>query len=38
VEFRQFVTDHGGTITALPEGSFKSSGTNVNTCMVVISK
>jgi predicted RNA methylase len=36
VEFRDFVTTHGGSIEPLPAGSFKGSGTNVNTCMVVI--
>jgi predicted RNA methylase len=35
-EFRDFVTAHGGTMKALPEGSFKSSGTGVNTCIVTI--
>lgn len=32
--FRELVDMHGGKITALPEGSFKSSGTMVNTCIV----
>lgn len=32
--FRQFVSDHGGSITALPENSFKVSGTSVNTVIV----
>ena len=35
-DFREFVTAHGGTMKALPEGSFKSSGTGVNTCIVTI--
>lgn len=32
--FRTWVKMHAGTITELPEGSFKSSGTNVHTCVV----
>lgn len=36
VEFREFVEFHGGSIESLPAGSFKGSGTNVNTCLVVI--
>ncbi len=35
-EFREFVSAHRGSITALPEGSFKESGTSVNTCIVVM--
>jgi predicted RNA methylase len=35
-DFRDFVAMRGGTIDALPEGSFKSSGTGVNTCVVTI--
>lgn len=35
-DFRAFVEAHGGTMRALPEGSFKSSGTGVNTCIVTI--
>ncbi|MDX0541648.1 methyltransferase [Sinorhizobium medicae] len=35
-DFRGFVASHSGTMTALPEGSFKSSGTGVNTCIVTI--
>ena len=35
-EFRNMVYSHGGTITPLPEGSFKASGTNVNTCVALI--
>ncbi|WP_167719508.1 hypothetical protein [Shinella sumterensis] len=34
--FRDFVADHGGAIEPLPEGSFRSSGTAVNTCVVTI--
>lgn len=37
-EFRDFVEQHGGSIEPLPEGSFKSSGTMVNTVVVVIDK
>lgn len=33
-EFREFVAAHGASIDRLPEGSFKSSGTSVNTCVV----
>lgn len=36
VDFREFVSAHRGSITALPEGSFKESGTSVNTCIVVM--
>lgn len=35
-EFREFVSAHGGCIKRLPEGSFKSSGTGVNACIVTI--
>jgi predicted RNA methylase len=35
-DFREFVETHRGTMKALPEGSFKSSGTAVNTCVVTI--
>lgn len=35
-DFREFVEAHGGTMKALPEGSFKPSGTGVNTCIVTI--
>lgn len=35
-DFRAFVAAHGGTMKALPEGSFKSSGTGVNTCVVTM--
>ena len=34
--FRDFVADRGGAIEPLPEGSFRSSGTAVNTCVVTI--
>jgi 16S rRNA G1207 methylase RsmC len=37
-EFRELVQAMGGTIARLPEGSFKSSGTMVNTVIVVIDK
>jgi hypothetical protein len=37
-EFRELVQAMGGTIERLPEGSFKSSGTMVNTVIVVIDK
>ncbi len=36
-EFRAMVEDYG-TIERLPEGSFKESGTQVNTCLVVMNK
>jgi len=36
VDFRQMVEGRGGHIEELPEGSFKSSGTMVNTVIVVI--
>jgi len=35
-EFRRFVEEHGGDIEELPEGSFKESGTMVNTVIVSI--
>lgn len=35
-DFRTFVEAHDGTMEALPEGSFKSSGTSVNTCIVTM--
>lgn len=35
-EVRDLVANTGGSITMLPEGSFKASGTTVNTCLVVI--
>lgn len=36
VEFRELVSERGGEIEALPAGSFKSSGTGVNTVVVTI--
>jgi len=36
--FRDFVELDGGHIVPLPEGSFKESGTGVNTCIVVLPK
>ena len=36
LEFRELVESKRGEIIPLPEGSFKASGTNVNTCVVVI--
>jgi type I restriction-modification system DNA methylase subunit len=36
--FRQFLTDHNGTIEALPENSFAESGTGINTVMVTLDK
>jgi hypothetical protein len=36
LEFRDLVESKRGEIIPLPEGSFKTSGTNVNTCVVVI--
>jgi predicted RNA methylase len=38
VAFREMVADMGGYFERLPEGSFKESGTNVNTCFVVIER
>jgi len=35
-EFRDLIDERGGWIERLPEGSFKESGTMVNTCIVVI--
>lgn len=37
-EFREFVELNGGHIMPLPEGSFKESGTGVNTCIAVLPK
>ena len=37
-EFRDFVKSHNGRIIDLPEGSFKESGTGVNTVIVVMDK
>ena len=34
--FRQFIYENGGTIEPLPEGSFKVSGTMVNTVLVTV--
>ncbi|MHB8118636.1 MAG: SAM-dependent methyltransferase [Methanothrix sp.] len=36
--FRAFLELVGGDIIPLPDGSFKESGTNVNTCIVVVPK
>lgn len=36
VEFREFIQAKGGWIQELPEGSFKTSGTMVNTVIVTI--
>ena len=36
VEFRNLIESKRGEIMPLPEGSFKASGTNVNTCVVVV--
>ena len=35
-EFNAFVAEHGGFVEALPAGSFKASGTDVNTVIAVI--
>jgi type I restriction-modification system DNA methylase subunit len=35
-EFREFLAQHKGTITPLPEKSFSNSGTNVNTVLIVM--
>lgn len=37
-ELRETVKRFGGTIEPLPEGSFKESGTAVNTCLIVVKK
>lgn len=34
VLFRDWVAEHGGEIMPLPKGSFRASGTGVNTCML----
>ncbi|KNY16930.1 hypothetical protein AKG11_11455 [Shinella sp. SUS2] len=34
--FREFVSANGGGMKRLPDGSFKSSGTGVNTCIVTV--
>ena len=36
--FRAWVRDQGGVIESLPEGSFRESGTGVNTAVVVLDK
>jgi type I restriction-modification system DNA methylase subunit len=36
IDFRNRITDLGGTITPLTEKSFAESGTNVNTCIVCV--
>lgn len=38
VEFREWLRRHGGHSEPLPEGSFKASGTGVNTRLVVLEK
>ena len=38
VEFRELINRWGGTITPLPEKTFRDSGTNVNTCVVEVTK
>jgi len=38
VEFRELVDSYGGTIIPLPEKTFRDSGTNVNTCVVEVTK
>lgn len=35
-DFRDWLSDHGGSIEPLPEGSFKASGTGVNTVIVTV--
>lgn len=35
-DFREYLYSNGGIIDALPENSFKDSGTNVNSCIVII--
>lgn len=37
-EFRSWALDKGGELAELPEGSFKESGTNVNTCTLVMER
>lgn len=37
-EFRDLVESYGGVIEKIPEKAFAESGTNVNTCMIVIHK
>jgi 16S rRNA G1207 methylase RsmC len=36
VEFRNLIASLGGTIEMLPDGAFKSSGTDVSTCIIVV--
>ena len=36
--FREFLEEHGGEVVDLPEGSFKESGTGVNSKLVIIDK
>jgi len=38
VEFRELIDRWNGIITPLPEKAFKDSGTNVNTCVVEVTK
>ncbi len=38
VQFRAFVRAHGGTIEALPEGSFVASGTGTSTVLVTMTR
>ncbi|ACL58491.1 type I restriction-modification system methyltransferase subunit-like protein [Methylobacterium nodulans] len=35
-EFRDFLAEHNATVETLPEGSFKASGTSVNTVLVAL--
>jgi|AntAceMinimDraft_17_1070374.scaffolds.fasta_scaffold131618_2 predicted RNA methylase len=37
-EFRELIDSYAGMIISLPEGSFKTSGTMVNACAVVVKK
>ena len=37
-QFRKLVSDYNGTIERLPKNSFKTSGTNINTALVIINK
>jgi len=37
-DFRKYIESLGGIITALPEKTFSESGTNVNTCVVLVNK
>lgn len=38
ITFRKWVDTHGGKFWDLPAGSFEESGTNVNTCILVMEK